>query len=84
MYVLAHEHPAALAVDYLPLAVHYVVVLEDVLADVEVIALYPLLRCFDLLGEYPRLYGDIFIGAYLLHEVPYPLAAETLHQVVLH
>ena len=84
VYVLAHEHPAALAVDYLPLAVHYVVVLEDVLADVEVIALYPLLRRFDLLCKYPRLYGDIFIGAYLLHEVPYPLAAEALHQVVLH
>ena len=84
VYVLAHEHPAALAVDYLPLAVHYVVVLEDVLADVEVVALYPLLRRLYLLCKYARLYGDILIGAYLLHEVPYPLAAETLHQVVLH
>ena len=39
MQVLALEHPAALAVDDLALPVHHVVVLEDVLADLEVLRL---------------------------------------------
>ena len=45
--VLALEDPAALAVDDLALLVHHVVVLEDVLADLEVLLLDLGLRALD-------------------------------------
>ena len=54
-HVLALENVVAVLVDDLALLVHHVVVLEDALADEEVLLLDLLLGAFDLLGEHPGL-----------------------------
>ena len=84
LHVLAHEHLAALTVDDLTHAVHNVVVLEDVFADIEVVRFDALLRVLDILGEELEVEVDILSAGELIHEPVHPVRAEALHQVVLH
>ena len=79
----ALEHAAAVAVDGVALAVHHVVVLEDVLAHLEVLALDHLLRLGDGVGDLlvldRHVVGDIERQQDALDEV----GLEQAHQVVL-
>ena len=79
--VLAHDVEALLE-DDLALIVHHVVVLEDVLADVEVARLDLLLRHLERL-VHPRM-GDglAFLQAELLQHAVHAVGAEDAHQVV--
>ena len=66
--VLVAEHLVALGVDRLALLVDDVVVLDDALADVEVVALDAGLGVLDRLGHEPRLDGHVALEAHALHE----------------
>ena len=66
--VLVAEHLVALGVDRLALLVDDVVVLDDALADVEVVALDARLGALDGLGHEARLDGHVVLEAHALHE----------------
>ena len=83
MHILAHQHPAALAVDHLALAVHDIVILQHVLAHFEVAAFNALLGALDLLGQHARRQGLIVLQPQPVHHGADPLGAEEAHQVVL-
>src|SRR3954467_9498124 len=70
------------SVDRLALLVHHVVVLEEVLADVEVLSLDPLLRALDGLRQPGMLDGLVLLDAERLHQLGNPIRGEDPHQVV--
>ena len=76
------EDVAAQAVDRLALLVHDVVVLEHVLAAVEVHALDAFLRVRDRLRHHLVLDGDAVLHPKHLHHADHLLAAEDAHEVV--
>ena len=78
----AFHELAAEGVDGLALLVHDVVVLEDVLAGLEVLALDGFLSAFDALGDHAALDGDSLFHAEGLEERGDPLAGEDAHEVV--
>ena len=78
----ALEHLAALAVDDLALAVQHVVVLEHVLADLEVLLLHLGLRGPDGAGDDLGLDRHVRRDAQPLHDRADPLGVEHPHQVV--
>ena len=86
-HVLALEDLVAVLVDDLALLVHHVVVLEDALADQEVLLLDLGLGALDLLGEHLGL--DRLLLALLarraqaVQDAVDPVAGEQAHQVVL-
>ena len=82
-HVLAGQHRAALVVDHLALHVEHVVVLEHVLADVEVVLLDPLLRALDALREHPVLDRLVLAGAELVEDRLDAVAGEQAHHLVL-
>ena len=77
------EDLVALGVDRLALLVDDVVVLDDALADVEVVALDAGLRVLDRLGDHARLDGHVALEAHALHEGRDPVAREALQERVL-
>ena len=79
---LAVEDLAAQMVDRLALLVHHVVVLEQVLADVEVVPLDLLLRALDGARDHAVLDRLVLLHAQAVHDVLHPIAAEDAHQVV--
>src|SRR5436190_2172160 len=89
--LLAHvatlEDLVAVLVDDPALLVHHVVVLEDALADQEVLLLDLALGLLDLLGEDPRLdrllVAVVVGGAEALEDVVDPVAREQADEVVL-
>lgn len=80
--VLAEEDLAALAVHDFTLLVHDIVVLEDVLADVEVACLDLLLRVLD--GIRDELVFDwlVLVHAELVHDARDAVRGEEAQQVV--
>src|SRR5205814_3529346 len=82
VHVLSLEDGAALLVDDDALAVHYVVVLEDVLARDEVLLLDLLLRALDLPGEDLRLHRLVVRDLEALHDALDPIAREEPDEVV--
>ena len=86
-HVAALEHLVAVLVDDLALLVHHVVVLEDALADEEVLLLDLALGALDLLREHLRL--DRLLLALLgrraeaVEDAVDPVAGEQAHEVVL-
>jgi hypothetical protein len=83
LQVLAHQDLAPLLVDDLALLVHDVVVLEQVLADLEVVGFHLGLGVFDGPADQVVLDGLPVLQAELLHEAGDALAAENAQQVVL-
>ena len=79
---LALENLAAQRVDALALLVHHVVVLEQVLADGEVLRLDLLLRALDGARHHAVLDRHAFFHAELLHQAGDAVGAEDAHQVV--
>ena len=81
--VLSLEHAPALLVDDLPLRVHHVVVLEDVLPRDEVLLLDLLLRPLDLAREDPGLHRLVVRELEALHDPVDAVAGEQADEVVL-
>ena len=81
--VLVVEDLVALRVDRLALLVDDVVVLDDALADVEVVALDARLGVLDGLGDHARLDGHLALEAHALHQRGDPVVGEALQQGVL-
>ena len=81
--VLALEHHAAHVVDRRALLVHHVVVLEQVLADAEVLRLDLALRALDRARHHAVLDRDALLHAQPQHQAADALGAEDAHQVVL-
>ena len=81
--VLALEDLLALLVDHLALGVHHVVVLQDVLASLEVQLLDLLLRALDGLGDHLGRDGLVLRPLQPLHDRADPVGGEHPHQVVL-
>ena len=81
--VLAEEDLAALAVHDLALLVHDVIVLEDVLADVEVARLDLLLRVLDRVRDELVLDRFILVHAELVHDARDAVRGEEPQQVIL-
>ena len=86
-HVLALEDLVAVLVDDPALLVHHVVVLEDALADEEVLLLDLPLGLLDLLGEHPgldRLLVALVVDrAEAVEDLVDPVAREEAHEVVL-
>src|SRR5262249_54710158 len=80
--VTAVEDLLAAHVDHLALLVHDLVVLEDVLADLEVAILDRALRTFDRLGHHPCLERDV-VGEGLPHHPVHGPRREEAHELVL-
>ena len=78
----AFEDLVAVLVDDVALRVHDVVVLDDVLADVEVVALDLRLRGLDGFGDPAALDRDVFLHAEPRHHVREPVWREPPHDVV--
>jgi len=72
----------SLLVDHLPLHIHHVVVLEDVLAGDEVLLLDLLLRVLDLAREDAGLHRLIVGELEALHDVVDAIAREQADEVV--
>ncbi len=83
LQVGAGERCVAQAVDDLALLVHHVVVLEQVLADVEVVRLDPLLRAADRAGHQRVLDDLALLDAQRSMMAGDALGAEEAHEVVL-
>ena len=81
--VLAHEDFAALAVHDLTLLIHDVVVLEDVLADVEIARLDLLLRVLDGIRDDLVLDGLVFLHAEFVHDLRDAVRGEEAQEIVL-
>src|SRR5262245_11282454 len=79
---LPFENLTAQRIDVLALLVHHVVVLEQMLADGEVLRLDLLLRAFDRAGHHAMLDRHAFFHAEPLHQAGDPIRAEDAHQVV--
>jgi hypothetical protein len=79
----AGEDLLAEPVDLLPLLVHDVVVLEEVLADVEVPRLDLLLGALDRVGDPSVLDRDPFLHPEPLHQAREAVGPEEAHEVVL-
>ena len=77
------EDLAAQRVDRLALLVHHVVVLEDVLALIEVAAFDLLLRVLDRARHHRRLDRHVLLETEALHEAGHAIEAEDAEQVVL-
>ena len=82
-HVLRGQRLVAQPVDDLALLVHHVVVLEQVLADVEVVRLDPLLRALDRAGHQRCSMTSPSCTPRRVHHAGDALAAEEAHQVVL-
>ena len=80
---LTHEGVAATLVDDLTLGVHHVVVLEETLADAEVVLLDLLLRALYGLVEHAVLQYLALLEAHLVHHRRETVGGEETHQVVL-
>ncbi len=78
----AFHELVAEGVDGLALLVHDVVVLEDVLAGLEVLGLDGLLGGLDAAGDHAGFDGDTLFHAEGLEEAGDPLASEDSHEVV--
>src|SRR5256885_16402982 len=79
----ALEREPSQRVDHLALLVHHVVVLEHLLAGLEVLQLDPLLRLADR-ARHPRMRDDLaLLGAGAVHPAGDAVRAEQPHQVVL-
>jgi hypothetical protein len=76
------EQLTAQRVDVLALLVHHVVVLEQVLADAEVLRFHLLLGALDGARHHAVLDGDAFLHAEPLHETRDAIGPEDAHQVV--
>ncbi|MBI2362774.1 MAG: hypothetical protein HYV15_05270, partial [Elusimicrobia bacterium] len=70
-------------VDVLALLVHHVVVVEQLLADVEVVRLDPALGALDLAADQRRLDGLVLGHPELRHQALDALRAEQPHQLVV-
>ena len=79
---MALEDLATQRVDALALLVHHVVVLEQVLATLEVLRLDLLLGALDGLGDHAVLDRHAFFHAEPLHQARDAVGAEDAHQVV--
>ena len=79
----ALEELAALLVDDLALAVHHLVVLEDVLAQLVVLALHLALRPLDGLRDHLRLDGHVLGQVEALHHRRDHPGGEETHEVVV-
>ena len=77
------QHAVALLVDHLPLDVHHVVVLQDVLPGDEVLLLDLLLRVLDLAREDAGLHRLVVRQLEPLHDVLDAVAGEETHELVL-
>ncbi len=82
LLVDAFHELAAQTIDGLALLVHDVVVLEHVLAGLEVLRLDGLLRGLDALGDHAALDGHALFHAEALQQGGDPLAGEDAHEVV--
>ena len=80
---LTEEGMAALLVDDGTLFVHYIVVLEQTLADAEVILLDLFLRILDAAGNHRVLYHLAFLETETVHDACDTLAGKKTHQLVL-
>ena len=80
--VLAVQHLAALAIDDLALLVHHVVVLQHVLADLEVAAFQLFLGAFQRVGDHAVLDGRVLVDLEGVHQAGDAVAAEQAHQVI--
>ena len=80
--ILAIQHLAALAVDDLTLLVHHVVVLQHVLADLEVAAFQLFLGAFQRVGDHAVLDGRVLVDLEGIHQAGDAVAAEQAHQVI--
>ena len=69
-------------VDHFALLVHHVVVLEQVLANVEVVLLDPLLGSLDGAGDHAVLDGLAFLHAQFGHDAGDAVGAKQTHQIV--
>ena len=65
------------------MAVHHVVVLDDVLADVEVVALHLGLGLLDSLGDHAALQGRLLVHPHLAQHVGHPVRREPAHHVIV-
>ena len=81
--ILALEDLPALAVDDFALLVHHVVILEDVLADVEVARLDFLLRVLDRARDDGVLDRLVLLHAEAVHDARDAVRCKEAHQVVL-
>src|SRR5690606_36893160 len=80
---LATQDLHALLVHDLALAVHRLIVLDEVLADVKVVALKAGLRLLDGIAQNTRLDGHILRDVQPLHDALRAVAAEPQHELVL-
>src|SRR5690606_14972608 len=81
--VARSKDPVALPIDRLPLAIDDVVVLDDVLAGVEVVALDAGLRVLDRAAHHLRLEGGVLGEAEGAHDPLHAVVREPPHEVVL-
>ena len=79
---LAREGIFATLIDRLPLNVHHVVVLQQALADAEVVLFDLLLGTFDRLGHHRMLDHFAFLMAHAVHQTGNALRLEQAHEVV--
>ena len=80
--IFSKQYLLTLAVDYLTLLVHYIVVLQHVFSYGKVLAFHFLLGVFDLLRDHLRFYGLVFFDAESLYDILHPFTAEKSHEVV--
>ena len=77
------EYLVALDVYHVPVRVHHVVVLDQVLPHVEVVGLDLRLRVLYGLVYHPVVYRNVVLQPRPVHERAYPVPAEPPHQVVV-
>ncbi len=81
---LTHQGVMTLGIDDIALLVHHIVVLNQTLADTEVVLLHLLLRTLNGVGNHRVLNHLAVLEAHLVHNACQTVGAEHTHQVVLH
>src|SRR5260370_34716485 len=82
MQVLMFQRSAAIAVDYVALGGDHVVILDDVLADVEVETLHFGLRLLDHARRHGAFDRHVVVHAEAAHQTGHPVGAEAAHQLI--
>src|SRR5260370_6272910 len=83
VHIGAFQHGAAISVDDFALPGDDIVIVDDVFADVEVIAFHLGLGLFDEARDHSALERHVFFHAYHLHDLGDAIGSEAAHQFIV-
>src|SRR5258708_15881587 len=83
VHIHAFKHGAAISIDHFTLLGNYIVIIDHVLTDIEVVSLNPGLCLFDEARNHAALKRHIFVHPNHLHHFRYAVSGKAAHQLIV-